>query len=47
MFEDIKLWLKERLEFEISLEKSKSKIVNLKRDYSEFLDFKLKVRKED
>jgi group II intron reverse transcriptase/maturase len=44
MFEATKLWLKERLGLEISPEKSK--IVNLKRHYSEFLGFKLKVRKK-
>ena len=38
------LWLKERLGLETSPEKSK--IVNLKRQYSEFLGFKLKVRKK-
>ena len=37
-------WLKERLGLEISQEKSK--IVNLKRTYSEFLGFKIKVRKK-
>lgn len=42
LFEAIKLWLMERLGLEISPEKSK--IVNLKRHYSEFLGFKLKVR---
>lgn len=42
LFEATKLWLKERLGLEISPEKSK--IVNLKRHYSEFLGFKLKVR---
>lgn len=35
-------WLKERLELEISPEKSK--IVNLKKGYSDFLGFKLKLR---
>ena len=35
-------WLKERLGLEISPEKSK--IVNLKKNYSEFLGFRLKVR---
>ena len=44
MFEATKLWLKDRLGLEISPEKSK--IVNLKRHYSEFLGFKLKVRKK-
>ena len=44
LFEASKLWLKDRLGLEISPEKSK--IVNLKRHYSEFLGFKLKVRKK-
>lgn len=44
MFESTKLWLKDRLGLEISPEKSK--IVNLKRHYSEFLGFKLKARKK-
>ena len=39
-----KMWLKERLNLDISPEKSK--IVNLKNNYSEFLGFKLKVRKK-
>ena len=39
MFEAVKLWLKERLGLEISPEKSK--IVNLKKSYSEFLGFKI------
>lgn len=38
------LWLKDRLGLEISPEKSK--VVNLKRQYSDFLGFKLKVRKK-
>lgn len=37
-------WLKERLNLEVSEEKTK--IVNLKRNYSEFLGFKIKVRKK-
>ena len=37
-------WLKDRLGLEISPEKSK--VVNLKRQYSDFLGFKLKVRKK-
>ena len=37
------LWLKDRLGLEISPDKSK--VVNLKRQYSDFLGFKLKVRK--
>jgi len=42
LFAATKQWLMERLGLEISPEKSK--IVNLKRHYSEFLGFKLKVR---
>ncbi len=42
IFEATKLWLKDRLGLEVS--PKKSKIVNLKRHYSEFLGFKLKVR---
>ena len=37
-------WLKERLSLEVSEEKTK--IVNLKRNYSEFLGFKIKVRRK-
>lgn len=44
LFESTKLWLKDRLGLEISPEKSK--IVNLKRRYSEFLGFKLKLHKK-
>jgi group II intron reverse transcriptase/maturase len=40
-FEAVRLWLKDRLGLEISLEKSK--VINLKQRYSEFLGFKLKV----
>ena len=44
MFIAVKQWLKDRLRLEISEEKSK--VVNLKKRYSEFLGFKLKaVRK--
>lgn len=39
------LWLKDRLGLEISPDKSK--VVNLKRQNSDFLGFKLKVRKKD
>lgn len=42
LFEATRQWLKERLGLDISPEKSK--IVNLKRHYSEFLGFKLKAR---
>lgn len=42
IFHAIKQWLKERLHLEISEEKSK--ITNLKKNYTEFLGFKLKVR---
>ncbi len=46
IFAATRLWLKERLDLDISPEKSK--IVNLKRQYSEFLGFKLKlIRKAD
>lgn len=44
LFEATKLWLKERIGLEISPEKSKG--VNLKRHYFEFLGFKLKVREK-
>lgn len=42
IFQAVTLWLKERLDLEISQEKST--IVNLKKNYSEFLGFKLKVK---
>lgn len=42
IFQAVTLWLKERLGLEISQEKST--IVNLKKNYSEFLGFKLKVK---
>lgn len=44
LFKATKQWLWERLGLEISPEKSK--IVNVKRHYSEFLGFKLKVREK-
>ncbi len=44
IFEATKKWLKERLKLEISTEKSK--IVNLKKNYSDFLGIKLKVTKK-
>ena len=44
IFKATEKWLNERLGLQISLEKSK--IVNLKRHYSEFLGFMLKVRKK-
>ncbi len=44
MFEATKKWLMDRLNLQVSPEKSK--IVNLKRHYSEFLGFKMKVRKK-
>lgn len=44
LFTATRLWLKERLGLEISPEKSK--IVNLKRHYSEFLGFKLKAKQK-
>jgi group II intron reverse transcriptase/maturase len=43
IFKAVKMWLKERLSLEIS--KNKSKITNLRKNYSGFLGFKLKVRK--
>ncbi|HHO42750.1 MAG TPA: group II intron reverse transcriptase/maturase [Epsilonproteobacteria bacterium] len=44
IFEATKKWLKERLKLEISPEKSK--IVNLRKNYSDFLGIKLKVAKK-
>ncbi len=44
IFEATKLWLKERLDLEISHEKSK--IVKLRKQYSEFLGIKFKVIKK-
>ena len=44
MFEATKKWLKDRLGLDISPEKSK--IVNLKNEYSDFLGFKIKVHKK-
>nr|WP_330396573.1 reverse transcriptase domain-containing protein [Blautia pseudococcoides] len=44
MFIAIRKWLKDRLDLSISEEKSK--IVNLRKNYSEFLGFRLKVRKK-
>lgn len=44
MFIAIRKWLKDRLDLSISEEKSK--IVNLRKNYSEFLGFWLKVRKK-
>lgn len=41
IFASVKAWLKERLGLEISEEKSK--IINLKKNYSEFLGIKIKV----
>lgn len=41
IFEATKLWLKERLDLEVSPEKSK--IVNLRKEYSDFLGIKMKV----
>lgn len=43
IFSATKMWLWERLNLEISPEKSK--ITNLRKNYSEFLGFRLKVRK--
>lgn len=44
IFHAVRLWLKDRLSLEISEEKSK--IVNLKNSYSEFLGFKIKAVKK-
>ncbi len=44
VFLAVKLWLKDRLKLEIS--EDKSKVVNLKKQYSEFLGFKLKAVKK-
>jgi len=44
IFEATKQWLKERLKLEISPEKSK--IVNLRKNYSDFLGIKIKVTKK-
>jgi RNA-directed DNA polymerase len=44
LFIATKMWLQERLELEISPEKSK--VVNLKKDYSEFLGIKMKLWKK-
>jgi group II intron reverse transcriptase/maturase len=44
IFQAVKMWLNERLKLEISEEKSK--IVNLKKHYSEFLGFKMKAIKK-
>ena len=44
IFIAVKKWLKERLKLEISDEKSK--VVNLKKNYSEFLGFKIKALKK-
>ena len=43
LFAAVKAWLKERLNLDISPEKSK--IVNLKHDYSDFLGFRIRVHK--
>lgn len=43
LFAAVKAWLKERLNLDISPEKSK--IVNLKHEYSDFLGFRIKVHK--
>ena len=44
MFEATKKWLNDRLGLQVSEEKSK--IVNLKHDYSDFLGFRIKVHKK-
>lgn len=42
IYKATRLWLKERLDLEVSTEKSK--ITNLRKNYTEFLGFKLKVK---
>jgi len=42
IYNSVRLWLKERLDLEISPDKSK--ITNLRKNYTEFLGFKLKVK---
>lgn len=42
VYNSVRLWLKERLDLDISTDKSK--ITNLRKNYTEFLGFKLKVR---
>lgn len=44
LFEATTMWLKERLKLDISPEKSK--VVNLKQHYSEYLGFKMKARRK-
>lgn len=44
LFKATQMWLKERLGLEISEEKSK--IINLKKNYSEFLGFKIKAHRK-
>lgn len=44
LYHAIVQWLKERLGLEIS--KEKSRVVNLRKDYSEFLGFRMKVEKK-
>jgi RNA-directed DNA polymerase len=44
VFIAVRLWLKERLKLDIS--ESKSKIINLKKNYSDFLGFKFKAVKK-
>ena len=44
VFQAVKQWLKERLKLQISEEKSK--VVNLRKHYSEFLGFRLKAKKK-
>lgn len=44
IFKAVSMWLDERLKLPISLEKSK--ITNLKTEYSEFLGFKMKAKKK-
>ena len=44
MLEAVKLWLNDRLRLSVNMDKSK--VVNLKKEYSEFLGFKFKLRRK-
>lgn len=44
MLEAVKLWLHDRLKLTVNMKKSK--VVNLKKEYSEFLGFKFKLRRK-
>lgn len=44
IFKAVEMWLEERLKLKIN--KNKSRVVNLRKNYSDFLGFKMKVRKK-